>query len=117
MRRRFVVRFALALLLAPMFTTPARALGPDDLFSWFRNSLRFLWVEEGSSLDSSGRPTVRSNAPKWIWESTGSSLDPSGRPAPPSNGVAWLGQESGSSIDPNGGPTPAGRWNGGSDPK
>jgi hypothetical protein len=107
--RRFAIRFALP-VLAAFSVVPAEALGPGNFFSLIRNTLRFLWAEEGSDLDPNGRPASQPERYRWIWESTGSSIDPNGGPVPPPSGLAWLGAEEGSSIDPNGRPLPPAQW-------
>ncbi|HEV7672500.1 MAG TPA: hypothetical protein VGS22_28615 [Thermoanaerobaculia bacterium] len=108
--RRFAVRFTFAWLVASVFTAPIHALSPSDFFSLIRNSLRFLWAEEGSVLDPSGRLAPHLEGPRWIGETTGSSIDPDGRPVPPPSGLGWLGAETGSSIDPNGRPLQSVQW-------
>ncbi len=104
--RRFAVRFVLPVLLAFAFATPTHALDPGDFFSLLRNALRFLWANEGSSLDPSGRPAPGpSEGSRWIWESTGSSIDPNGEPVSVPSGFGWLWAEEGSSLYPNGRPS------------
>lgn len=115
--RRFAIRFALSFLLAASFAIPAEALSSGDFFSMIRNTLRFLWAEEGSDLDPSGRLTPHLDGPRWIGETTGSSLDPDGRPVPSPSGLRWIGAAEGSSLDPDGRPLPSAQWpsDGGSD--